>query len=117
MKVKVQSINPPYTDVPTESLQAILRNHAHNRLYVRVSAKQLYEIMGILADRRKALGSPFQSNEDALADFKKYYMPKNTCSPPIDYAGGYDHALLELSDVLPAFLYNEHTSKPQQKKK
>ena len=112
MKVKVRVIKPPYADVPTESLQAILRNHAHKRLYARISTKQLYEIMGALSERREASGLRIKSNEEAFAEFQKYYMPKNTCLPSIDYAGGHDHALLELSDVLPAYLYDERTSKP-----
>ena len=29
----------------------------------------------------------------------------------VDYAGGYDHALLELSDVLPAHLYKDALKK------
>ena len=111
MRVRVRRIQPPYTDIPTESLQAILCNHAHNKLHVRVSIEQLYEIMGVLADRREASGFPLKSDEEALAEFKKYYMPKAARHPFYDYASGLDHALLELSDVLPASLYDKRTSK------
>lgn len=75
MKVKFQKIIYPYTDAKTSSLQAILRNHAHDKLKVRVGTRQLYDIMGELARRREASGAPFRSNEDALADFVAHYMP------------------------------------------
>ena len=117
MKVKVRSIKPPYTDTPTESLQAILRNHAHDRLYARVSLRQLYEIMDILAERRDASGYRHKTTEEALADFKRQYMPKCGSQLHIDYAGGFDHYLLELSDVLPASLYAPGANKPATKKK
>ena len=56
MKVKVRRVTAPYQDAPTASLQAILRNHAHDRL--QVCTRQLYEIMGELARRREATGTP-----------------------------------------------------------
>lgn len=78
MKVKVRRIAAPYQDVPTESLQAICRNHAHDKLHVRVSVEQLYDIMDELARRRQESGAdPFRSNEEAWAEFVKYYMPKD----------------------------------------
>lgn len=76
MKVTVRRIAVPYQDVPTESLQSILRNHAHDRLQVRIGTRQLYDIMGELARRREIAGTPFRSNEAAWSDFVKYYMPK-----------------------------------------
>ena len=76
MKVKVRKIASPYTDVPTESLQAICRNHAHDKLHVHIGTKQLYDIMGVLADRRKASGCYFRSNEEAWAEFVRHYMPR-----------------------------------------
>lgn len=75
MKVKVRKIEAPYQDVPTESLQAILRNHAHGRLMVRIGTEQLYDIMEELARRREASGQPLRSNEEAWAEFEKHYMP------------------------------------------
>jgi hypothetical protein len=73
MKVQVRIIRPPYTDIPTVSLQAILRNHAQNRLNVRVTVDRLYAIMGELTNRRDP--SDFMSDEEALAVFRKHYMP------------------------------------------
>ena len=67
MKVQVRKISPPYTAVPTASLQAILENHAHDKLNVRISLDQLYVIMGELANRRDP--SDFMSDEEALAVF------------------------------------------------
>ena len=75
-KVKVRRIAAPYLDVPTPSLQAVLRNHASNCLHVRISTRQLYEIMDELARRRESFGTPFRTNEDAWADFVQHYMPK-----------------------------------------
>ena len=106
MRVKVRKIAAPYTDVPTESLQAILRNHAHDKLQVRIGTEQLYDIMGVLADRRKASGSSFKSTEEAWAEFEAHYMPRQAKRQiRVDYLGGYDHCLVELSDVLPASCY------------
>ena len=106
MKVQVRIIKSPYTDVPTESLQAILCNHAHDRLLVRISIRQLYDIMEVLVQRREEEDpNAFRSNEEALADFRQHYMPKEPKRLHYDYAGGFDHALLELSDVLPASCY------------
>lgn len=76
MKVKVRKIAAPYQDVPTESLKAILRNHAHGRLMVRIGTEQLYDIMGELARRDEAAGTRFRSNEEAWAEFVRHYMPK-----------------------------------------
>ncbi len=76
MKVKVRRIAAPYQDVPTASLQAILSNHAHDRLQVRIGTAQLYAIMEELARRREIAGTPFRSNEEAWAEFVQHYMPK-----------------------------------------
>lgn len=71
MKVKIKTISPPYTDAPTASLQAILRNHAHDRLRVRIGIKQLYDIMEELVRRREQEDpNAFRSNEEALADLR-----------------------------------------------
>ena len=75
MKVKVRRIAAPYIDVPTSSLQAVLRNHAHDRLHVRIGTEQLYAIMEELARRREASDQPFRSSEDAWAEFVRCYMP------------------------------------------
>lgn len=75
MKVRVRKIEAPYHDVPTESLQAILRNHAHDRLQVRVSVDQLYDIMDELDRRREASGQTLRSSEEAWVEFNRHYMP------------------------------------------
>lgn len=77
MKVKVRIIAAPYKDVPTASLQAILQNHAHGKLRVRISTRHLYEIMGELARRREASGTPFRSNQEAWEEFQEHYMSGN----------------------------------------
>lgn len=107
MKVRVGKIAPPYTDVPTKSLQAVLRNHAYDKLNVRVGTEQLFEIMNILVERREKSGCRFKSNEEAWAEFVKHYMPKESKPLQYDYAGGFDHTLLELADVLPASAYKD----------
>lgn len=113
MKVKVRKIATPYTDVPTESLQAICRNHAHDKLQVHIGTKQIYDIMDELARRRQESGAdPFRSNEEAWADFVAHYMPrKDVRKLRVDYLGGYDHCLVELSDVLPASCYAVEATK------
>ncbi len=75
MKVKVKAIAPPYNDVPTASLQAILRNHAYGKLHVYIGTQQIYDIMGELVRRREITGGPFKSNEDAWEEFNRHYMP------------------------------------------
>ena len=81
MRVKVRTIAAPYLNAPTASLQAILRNHAHNRLRVRLGTRQLYDIMGELARRREASGKPFKYNEEAWAEFQAHYMPHEPAVP------------------------------------
>ena len=76
MKAKVKIIKPPYNDVSTDSLQAICRNHAHDKLLVRISVKQLYDIMKVLAERDEASGRPQKTAEKAWIEFEKHYMPK-----------------------------------------
>lgn len=100
MKVKVRVIAPPYTDVPTESLQAILYNHAHNKLLVRIGTNQLLDIMGVLADRRVASGCRIKTAEEALEAFYQHYLPFHLSS-----LDAHDRCLVELCDVLPASLY------------
>lgn len=75
MKVKVRAIAFPYTQVPTSSLQSILRNHAHNKLLVQIGTNQLYAIMGELVKRREQSGTPFRSDMEALADlYRRCYL-------------------------------------------
>ena len=75
MKVRVQSITAPYTAVSTESLQAILRNHAHNKLRAEIGTKQLYAIMEELANRRELSDYRYKTNAEAWDEFCNYYMP------------------------------------------
>ena len=107
MKVKVRIIKSPYTDVPTKSLEAILRNHAHDNLPIKINSDQLYGIMDVLVERREASGYQFKSDEEALAEFKQHYMQAERKPPRYDYAGGFDHCLLELSEVLPVSAYSK----------
>ena len=72
MKVKVRKIEAPYHDVPTESLQAILRNHAHDRLMVRIGTEQLYAIMEELVHRDEAAGKRVQAPGEA--EFVKRWL-------------------------------------------
>ena len=104
MKVQVREIAPPYTNVPTKSLEAILRNHAHDKLYVRIRTGQLYDIMGVLAERNEASGPPLKTAKEAWAEFKKYYMPRRE-DQKMDYKAIYD-AVLELQEHLTQELYD-----------
>ena len=108
MKVKVRKIAPPYTDIPTKSLDTILNNHAHGKLPVRISVNQLLDIMGVVADRKEAARASLKTAEEAWAEFEKYYMPRKVKRQlHIDYLGEFDHGLVELSEVLPASCYTD----------
>lgn len=73
MKVKVHTITKPYDGVETASLQAILRNHAYDRLRCQIGTKQLYDIMGELARRRQVSGDTWRTIEDAWKEFMLQY--------------------------------------------
>lgn len=106
MKVKVREIAPPYTDVPTESLETLLYNHAHGKLLARISVNQLLDITEVLANRKEAAGASLKTAEEAWAEFEKHYMPRKVKRQLyIDYLGEFDHGLVELSEVLPASCY------------
>jgi hypothetical protein len=66
-----------YDSMTTEELQEILRKHAHGELETEPDTDELYYIMEVLA-QRKEMNDPqaFRSDEEALADFRKYYMPQ-----------------------------------------
>ena len=68
-----------YDSLSTEELQEILRKHAHDELETEPDTDELYYIMEVLV-RRKEEQDPqaFLSDEEALADFRKNYMPKAT---------------------------------------
>ena len=66
-----------YDSVSTEELQEILRKHAHGELETEPDTDELYYIMEVLARRREEQApQAFRSDEEALADFRKNYMPK-----------------------------------------
>lgn len=68
-----------YDSLPTEELQEILRKHAHGELETEPDTDELYYIMEVLARRREEQDPhTFRSDEEALADFRKHYMPKVT---------------------------------------
>ena len=63
----------------TEELQEILRKHAHDELETEPDTDELYYIMEVLARRREEEDpQAFRSDEEALADFRKNYLPKET---------------------------------------
>ena len=66
-----------YDSLTAEELQEILRKHAHDELETEPDTDELYYIMEVLARRREEEDpQAFRSNEEALADFRKNYMPK-----------------------------------------
>lgn len=66
-----------YDSMSTEELQEILRKHAHNELDTESETDELFEIMEVLSVRRKQQDpQAFRSDEEALADFRKNYMPR-----------------------------------------
>ena len=75
MKVKVRTIDPAVA--PTPALQTILRRHAHDKLRVDLTTDQLYEVMDELVRRREREDpNAFRSDEEALAELRKHYMPR-----------------------------------------
>lgn len=72
VKVKVHKITGPYEKIATKSLQAILRNHAYDQLFVHIGAKQLYDIMGELVRRRQDSDSPRRTNEETWREFVRH---------------------------------------------
>ena len=68
-----------YDSMTTEELQEILRKHANGELQTEPDTDELYYIMEVLARRREEENpQAFRSDEEALADFRKNYMPKAT---------------------------------------
>lgn len=66
-----------YNSMPTEELQEILRKHAHGELDTELDTDELYEIMEVLSVRRQQQDhQAFRSNEEALAEFREHYLPK-----------------------------------------
>ena len=72
-----------YDSLSTEELQEILRKHAHDELETEPDTDELYYIMEVLARRREEEDpQAFRSDEEALADFRKNYMPQATQEGP-----------------------------------
>ena len=72
-----------YDSMPTEELQEILRKHAHGELETEPDTQELYYIMEVLAERRKQQNpQAIRSDEEAFAEFCKYYMPKESKKKP-----------------------------------
>jgi len=66
-----------YDSMSTEELQEILRKHTHGELETEPDTQDLFEIMEVLSKRReKENPQAFRSDEEAFAEFKQYYMPK-----------------------------------------
>lgn len=66
-----------YDSLPTEELQELLRKHANGELETEPDTDELYYIMEVLAQRREKLDpQAFRSDEKALSDFRKHYIPK-----------------------------------------
>lgn len=66
-----------YDSLPTEELQEILREHAYGELETEPDTDELYYVMEVLARRREQQDpQAFCSDEEALSDFRKHYIPK-----------------------------------------
>ena len=66
-----------YDSMSTEELQEILRKHAHGELDTEPDTDELFEIMEVLSVRRQQQEpQAFHSDEEALAEFRQHYMPK-----------------------------------------
>ena len=61
-----------YQDCETEYLQGLLRDHAHCDGEPAISLDEVFAICEILSQRHP----PFRSNQEAFAEFVKYYAPK-----------------------------------------
>ena len=72
-----------YDSMTTEELQEILRKHAYGELETEPDTDELYYIMEVLA-QRKEMNDPqaIRSDEEALADFRKHYIPKENVVHP-----------------------------------
>lgn len=66
-----------YDSMSTEELQEILHKHAHDELDTEPGTDDLFEIMEVLSVRRQQQDpQAFRSDEEALAEFRQHYMPK-----------------------------------------
>ena len=66
-----------FDSMSTEELQEILRKHTHGELETEPDTQDLFEIMEVLSKRRQQQApQAFRSDEEAFAEFRKHYMPK-----------------------------------------
>ena len=66
-----------YDSMSTEELQEILRKHANGKLETEPDTQDLFEIMEVLSKRRQEENpQAFRSDEEAFAEFREHYMPK-----------------------------------------
>ena len=68
-----------FASMSTEELQEILRKHTHGELETEPDTHDLFEIMEVLSKRRQQQNpQAFRSDEEAFAEFRKHYMPKES---------------------------------------
>ncbi len=69
-----------FDSMSTEELQEILRKHTHGELETEPDTQDLFEIMEVLSSKRRQQQNPqaFRSDEEAFAEFRKHYMPKES---------------------------------------
>lgn len=68
-----------FDSMSTEELQEILRKHTHGELETEPDTQDLFEIMEVLSNRRQQQNpQAFRSDEEALVEFRKHYMPKES---------------------------------------
>ena len=66
-----------FDSMSTEELQEILRKHTHGELETEPDTQDLFEIMEVLSKRRQQQNpQAFRTDEEAFAEFRKHYMPK-----------------------------------------
>lgn len=66
-----------FDSVSTDELQEILRKHAHGELETEPHTEDLLQIMEVLSKRQQQQNpQAFRSKEDAFAEFRKYYIPR-----------------------------------------
>lgn len=68
-----------FDSMSTEELQEILRKHTYGELETEPDTQDLFEIMEVLSKRRQQQNpQAFRSDEEAFAEFRKHYMPKES---------------------------------------
>ena len=94
-----------YDSMSTEDLQEILRKHAHGELDTEPDTQELFEIMEVLSVRRQQSDPrAFRSNEEAFAEFREHYMPKEEKSQKPKVIPFPTRALKTVAAVLAAVL-------------